>query len=77
MKVRMRLANQIVGLFILLAIVGLVAALVLLGANQRWFAEKLVLKSRFKSGAVLDVGNDAAPIRLRVVISFDQWLEAH
>jgi len=55
-KFRIRLANQIVGLFILIAIVGLVAALILLGANQRWFAEKLVLKSRFKSGAALSVG---------------------
>jgi phospholipid/cholesterol/gamma-HCH transport system substrate-binding protein len=56
MKFRIRLANQIVGLFILLAIVGLVAALIMLGLNQRWFSEKHLLISRFKSGSALRVG---------------------
>ncbi len=56
MKFRIRLANQIVGLFILLAIVGLVTALIMLGLNQRWFSEKHLLISRFKSGSSLRVG---------------------
>lgn len=56
MKFRIKFANQIVGLFILLAILGLVGAFILLGANQRWFAKNYYFYSRFKSGGGLSRG---------------------
>ncbi len=56
MKFRIKFANQIVGLFILLAILGLFGALILLGANQRWFAKNYYFYSRFKSGSGLSRG---------------------
>ena len=62
MKFKIRFADQIVGLFILIAIVGLAAVLILLGANQRWFAKNYVFSSRFISAKGLSVG---MPIQLK------------
>ncbi len=56
MKLKIRFADQIVGLFILLAIVGLAATLVFLGINQRWFAKNYHFHSLFKSGGGLSAG---------------------
>lgn len=62
MKFRIRFAEQIVGLFVLLAILGLAGILILLGANQRWFARNYYFTSQFKSAAGLSAG---MPIELR------------
>lgn len=56
MKFRIRFAEQIVGVFVLLAVLGIAAALVLLGMNQRWFARDYAFWSRFNSGDGLSVG---------------------
>jgi len=56
MKFRIRFADQIVGLFILLAVLGLAGILILIGANQRWFAKNYHYYSRFNSAASLSVG---------------------
>ncbi len=62
MKFRIRFAQQIVGVFVLLAVVGLAAILILLGANQRWFAKNYYYNSQFKSADGLSVG---MPIQLK------------
>jgi phospholipid/cholesterol/gamma-HCH transport system substrate-binding protein len=62
MKFRIRFAEQIVGLFVLIAIVALVGILILMGANQRWFAKNYYFESRFDSGKGLNVG---MPITLK------------
>lgn len=56
MKLKIRFADQIVGLFVLLAIGALCGILILLGANQRWFAEDYYYTSRFSSGVSLKPG---------------------
>jgi phospholipid/cholesterol/gamma-HCH transport system substrate-binding protein len=62
MKFRIRFAHQIVGVFVLLAIVAVAATLILLGINQRWFAKNYYYWSTFKSANGLSVG---MPIRLK------------
>ena len=62
MKFRVRFAHQIVGVFVLLAILAVAAILVLLGINQRWFAKDYYYWSVFKSAGGLSVG---MPIRLK------------
>jgi phospholipid/cholesterol/gamma-HCH transport system substrate-binding protein len=62
MKFRVRFAHQIVGVFVLLAILAVAAILILLGINQRWFAKDYYYWSVFKSAAGLSVG---MPIRLK------------
>jgi phospholipid/cholesterol/gamma-HCH transport system substrate-binding protein len=62
MKFRIRFAHQIVGIFVLLAILGIAALLILLGMNQRWFAKNYYFWSTFTSAAGLSVG---MPIRLK------------
>ena len=62
MKFKIRFADQIVGLFMLIAILGIIGMLVMLGANQRWFAEDYLFWSTFKSAGGLSVG---MPITLR------------
>ncbi len=62
MKFKIRFADQIVGLFILLAILGLAGILILIGANQRWFAKNYFFTSQFKSAEALKVG---MPIKLK------------
>ncbi len=56
MRFKMRFADQIVGLFVLLAIIAVAVILIFLGANQRWFAKNYYFTSRFASGDGLSVG---------------------
>ena len=56
MRFRVRFAEQVVGVFILVAIVGLAAILILIGVNQRWFAKNYYFQSEFISGTGLSVG---------------------
>ncbi len=62
MKFRFRFADQIVGVFVLTAIAGLAAILILIGANQRWFAKNYMYWSKFSSAIGLNVGT---PVKLR------------
>jgi phospholipid/cholesterol/gamma-HCH transport system substrate-binding protein len=62
MKLRIRFAEQVVGAFVLLAIVGVGVILVFIGINQRWFARNYYFISRFASGDGLAVG---MPIMLK------------
>ena len=62
MKFRIRFAEQIVGLFVFIAIGFLVLIIILMGANQRWFATDYYYSSRFSSGDGLSVG---MPITLK------------
>jgi len=62
MRFRIRFADKIVGIFILLAILGVAAALILLGLNQRWFARNYAYWSRFASAEGLSAG---MPIKLK------------
>jgi len=62
MKFKMRFADQIVGFFLLVAIVGVAVILIFVGINQRWFARNYAFTSRFASGDGLSVG---MPIMLK------------
>jgi phospholipid/cholesterol/gamma-HCH transport system substrate-binding protein len=62
MKFRIRYADQVVGLFVLLAGVGAAAVLILAGVNQRWFARDYAFVSRFPSANGLSIG---MPITLK------------
>ena len=62
MKFKIRFADQIVGLFILVAVIGVAAILIFVGINQRWFAKNYYYTSRFVSGDGLSVG---MPIMLK------------
>ena len=62
MRFRIRFADKIVGIFILLAILGVAAALILLGLNQRWFARNYAYWSRFASAEGLSAG---MPVKLK------------
>jgi phospholipid/cholesterol/gamma-HCH transport system substrate-binding protein len=56
MKFRIRFADQVVGAFLLLAVLAVAAILVLVGINQRWFAKDYTFRSRFESAGGLSVG---------------------
>lgn len=56
MKFQIRFADQIVGLFIIIAVMTIVFILVMMGINQRWFAKDYKYTSSFKSGNGLSVG---------------------
>lgn len=56
MKFQIRFADQIVGLFIILAVMSIVFILVMMGINQRWFAKDYRFTSSFNSGNGLSVG---------------------
>jgi len=62
MKFQIRFADQIVGLFIILAMMSVVFILVMMGINQRWFAKDYKYTSKFKTGNGLSVG---MPIKLK------------
>ena len=62
MKFRIRYADQLVGLFLLLAVLAIAVILVFLGVNQRWFAKDYEFRSRFDSAGGLSVG---MPIMLK------------
>lgn len=56
MKFKIRFAEQIVGAFVLLAIVGVAVILIFIGINQRWFAKNYYFSSKFASADGLSVG---------------------
>ena len=62
MNLKIRFADQVVGLFLLIAVLGLAAALILIGSNQSWFSKSYEFHSKFRSGGGLSVG---LPITLR------------
>ena len=62
MKFQIRFVDQIVGLFIILAMMSVVFILVMMGINQRWFAKDYKYTSNFKTGNGLSVG---MPIKLK------------
>jgi phospholipid/cholesterol/gamma-HCH transport system substrate-binding protein len=51
MKFRIRHADRIVGLFVLVAAIALCGGIILIGANQRWFARNYHFQTRFLSAA--------------------------
>ncbi len=56
MKLRIKYADQVVGAFILVALLILAVALILVGLNQRWFEKTYRYKSEFLSGAGIAPG---------------------
>ncbi|MBN2444285.1 MAG: MCE family protein [Spirochaetales bacterium] len=52
----MKFVDQIVGFFILLAIIALTASLVFIGISQRWFAKNYFFVSKFNSSSGLTRG---------------------
>lgn len=56
MKLRYRFANQVVGLFVILAMAAAIALIVLMGANQRWFRKNYEYYARFDSAKDVSVG---------------------
>jgi phospholipid/cholesterol/gamma-HCH transport system substrate-binding protein len=56
MKFKIRFADQIVGVFVLAAIVAVAVVLILIGINQRWFAKNYYFSTEFASGSGLAVG---------------------
>jgi phospholipid/cholesterol/gamma-HCH transport system substrate-binding protein len=56
MKFKIRFASQIVGVFVIVAVLFLSGAFILMGLNQRWFAKNYYFTSRFSSGKGLGVG---------------------
>lgn len=56
MKFRIKHAQQVVGFFLLASVVALVAVLVFMGANQRWFARNYTFFSRFSSAEGITTG---------------------
>src|SRR5579864_749307 len=62
MKFRIKYAQQVVGFFLLASVLALVAVLVFMGANQRWFARNYTFFSRFNSAEGITVG---MPVKLK------------
>lgn len=56
MKFKIRFANQIVGVFVMVGILFITTVLVLMGINQRWFAKNYYFKSAFLTANGLSVG---------------------
>ncbi|SIQ19895.1 phospholipid/cholesterol/gamma-HCH transport system substrate-binding protein [Alkalispirochaeta americana] len=56
MKFRIRFAQQVVGVFSLIALVSIVGIIVAMGANQRWFARNYEFYSLFPTAEGLSVG---------------------
>jgi len=56
MKFKIKYAEQIVGLFVLIALVSLAGILIFMGINQRWFAKDYSFYSKFNSGEGLNRG---------------------
>jgi phospholipid/cholesterol/gamma-HCH transport system substrate-binding protein len=56
MKFRIKYADQVVGAFVLLALLALGLTLILIGMNQRWFAKNYHFRSEFSSASNLDAG---------------------
>lgn len=62
MKFMMKIADKVVGLFILLAILFLATALIFMGINKRWLSKDYIFHSQFKSGNGLSLN---MPIKLK------------
>ena len=62
MKLRYRFANQVVGLFVILALALTIALIVLMGANQRWFKKNYAYHSQFTTASDLST---SMPITFR------------
>lgn len=62
MKFRIKHAQQVVGFFLLVGALALVAVLVFMGANQRWFDRNYTFFSRFSSADGLTTG---MPVKLK------------
>ncbi len=62
MKFHIRFADQVVGFFVLVALVTIFTIIIFMGINQRWFAKDYYFTSRFLSGNGLSVG---MPIKLK------------
>ena len=56
MKFKIRFAEQIVGVFVLLAVALLAAVLILMGTNQRWFSKDYYFSSKFPTADGLSSG---------------------
>ena len=57
MKFRIKYAQQVVGLFVLVAAVAVVGVIAAMGANQRWFAPRYAFFTVFSSTRGVSVGN--------------------
>lgn len=62
MKFRIKYAQQVVGVFVLIAAVALIAVVVSMGANQRWFAKNYEYYSIFPTAEGISSG---MPIRYK------------
>ncbi len=62
MKFHIRFAEQVVGFFVLLALVMLLVIIIFMGVNQRWFSKDYHFTSRFISGTGLSIG---MPLKLK------------
>lgn len=62
MKFKIRYADQIVGLFTIIAVVCLAVLLIFMGINQRWFSKNYYFNTRFLSAQGLKIG---MPINLK------------
>ncbi|WP_149554964.1 MlaD family protein [Treponema pectinovorum] len=58
MKFKIRFADQIVGIFSIIALAGLIALIFAIGGRQHWFEKKLNFYTVFESGSGLSVGMD-------------------
>ena len=56
MRFAIRFADKLVGLFVLVAIIGLLGVIIVLGANQRWFAKNYYFYTFFQSGKGISRG---------------------
>lgn len=56
MKFRIRYADQVVGVFVIVAFAALAVILLAVGSSQRWFARDYNYQTLFPSGAGLSVG---------------------
>lgn len=83
MKFHIRFADQVVGFFVLIAILSLLIIIIFMGINQRWFAKDYYFTSKFLSGNGLSVG---MPIKLKgfkigtvdkIALNADNTVEVH
>jgi phospholipid/cholesterol/gamma-HCH transport system substrate-binding protein len=56
MKLRYRFANQVVGVFVVLAVALTLTLIILMGANQRWFRKNYYYYAQFTTASDLSVG---------------------
>ncbi len=56
MKFKIRYADQIVGIFTIVAIIALVVVIFLLGSKQRWFAKDYAFSSTFETASGISAG---------------------